>query len=121
MVECMQENSWIQNLKAGHIVAVATYRNGYTHMVTKTVKKVTPGGKVRLENDMLFDIEGREVNGDAWATHAYLKTIAEFEEWKEENAARHHKKDLISQIEKLSLKGMSVEQLENILKIAKEA
>ena len=111
------DNAWIQNLKTGDLVAVSRYQGSYTHMSTATVKKVTPGGKVRLDNDVLYDVEGREVNGDAWATHSFLRTIAQYEEWQEQKAAIAHKKELIKQVTG-ELENMTITQLENILKIA---
>lgn len=56
-------NEWITSLKPGDKVAVERNTiHGKSYSI-KDVKKITPGGKVRLENEKLCNSDGSVVGG----------------------------------------------------------
>ena len=70
----MEDKEWINELKAGDKVFVRRGSND-TDMSTYIVKKITPKGSVRLDNDVLFN-DG-VYNPGLWSPYHYLVKYSE--------------------------------------------
>lgn len=82
----------------------------------KTVKKVTPTGRIRIEGmDSQFDKYGREMGGDVWSGHAFLSIPTE-KDYKriEENAVISK---ALSLVKDLSRKTLSYDKAIKIVEI----
>lgn len=63
-------------LKPGDEVLV----RGRYHQSIKKVKRVTPMGNIRLEDDSYYDMYGNEKNSDAWYRTNIVKATSEVKE-----------------------------------------
>jgi len=78
------------------------------------VKKITPTGRVRLENGLYFDADGREITSDTRVRH--LLSFEEYEERKEE----HRRRDLVMKIQSTNFQNLTDDQLTRIAAIIGE-
>ena len=114
-----ERREWLSNLKAGDKVANKHYnpwRDGSYYEIY-TVKKITPTGKIRLDNGVLLYSNGRYYPRDAWHSNSYnIEPITD--EILEAIRIRKLKIKLNDKISKIfkdyNLMGMSVEDLETI-------
>lgn len=114
-----ERREWLSNLKAGDKVANKHYnpwRDGSYYEIY-TVKKITPTGKIRLDNGTLLDNDGYYSNLERWGNTTYnIEPVTD--EILEVIRIRKLKIKLNDKISKIfkdyNLMGMSVEDLETI-------
>ena len=110
----------ISNIKAGDKVANEHYNSwrGGSYYQIYTVKKITPTGKIRLDNGVLLNQNGKYYNRDVWGGGEDYDIEPVTEEILNSIKTRKIKKKLSSNIESIfkdyNLMGMSVEDLEAI-------
>jgi hypothetical protein len=113
----MAEN--ILNIKVGSVVAYSTPSSwGRSILNTSTVKKITPTGRVRLENGLYFDADGREITSDTRVRH--LLSFEEYEERKEQQEEEHRRRDLVMKIQSTNFQNLTDDQLTRIAAIIGE-
>ncbi len=107
---------WIKELKPGDKVALRELHNfgGLTVYKIGTVKRITAGGKVRLENGMLCDNIGY-VNHESFATPTY-SIVPLTDEIREVI----YRKRIVSKVKSIEFSVLKLGQLERILKIIEE-
>lgn len=115
----LERQEWLSNLKEGDKVTNEHYNTwrGGSYYEIYTVKKITPTGKIRLDNDVLLYQNGKYYNRDAWGGEDYnIEPITE--EILESIRIRKLKMALNDRISKIfkdyNLMGMSVDDLETI-------
>jgi hypothetical protein len=104
----------MKNLKIGDNVAIS----GYYSMALGKVKKITPTGRIELENGHKYDNTGRLMGN-----HFHRSTIVSMEEYNtymEKKEKENHKKDLIHKIVNRDFTYLSIDKLEKILKVIEE-
>lgn len=115
-----ERREWISNLKEGDKVANEHYdswRGGsYYHIYT--VKKITPTGKIRLDNGVLLNQNGKYYNHDVWGGGEDYNIEPVTEEILNSIKTRKIKNKLSSNIESIfkdyNLMGMNLEDLKTI-------
>lgn len=115
-----ERREWLSNLKEGNKVAnehYNTWRGGSYYQIY-TVKKITPTGKIRLDNGVLLNQNGKYYNRDVWGGGEDYNIEPVTDEILNSIKTRKIKKKLSSNIESIfkdyNLMGMSVEDLEAI-------
>ena len=115
----VERKEWISNLKEGNKVAnehYNTWRGSYYQIYT--VKKITPTGKIRLDNGVLLNSNGRYYNRDVWGSGEDYNIEPVTDEILNSIKTRKIKNKLRSNIESIfkdyNLMGMSVEDLKAI-------
>ena len=115
-----ERKEWISNLKEGDKVANEHYNSwrGGSYYQIYTVKKITPSGKIRLNNGILLNQNGKYYNRDVWGGGEDYNIEPVTDEILEAIRIRKLKIKLSSNIESIfkdyNLMGMSVEDLETI-------
>lgn len=114
-----ERREWLSNLKSGDQVANEHYNSwrGGSYYQIYTVKKIIPTGKIRLNNGVLLNSNGRYYPRDVWNSNSYdIEPVTE--EILNSIKTRKIKNKLSSNIESIfkdyNLMGMSVEDLETI-------
>ena len=114
-----ERREWLSNLKEGDKVANEYYNSwrGGSYYQIYTVKKITPTGKIRLDNGVLLNSNGRYYPRDVWGSNSYdIEPVTD--EILEAIRIRKLKIKLSSNIESIfkdyNLMGMSLEDLETI-------
>lgn len=114
-----ERREWLSNLKSGDQVANEHYNSwrGGSYYQIYTVKKITPTGKIRLDNGVLLNSNGRYYPRDVWNSNSYdIEPVTD--EILNSIKTRKIKNKLSSNIESIfkdyNLMGMSVEDLEAI-------
>jgi len=103
---------WIKNLKPGDRVAVEWSTIGGVSYKIKTVKKLTPGGKVRLESGELFDTRGSLVGEKfSWGR---TTSIVPYDQIVKDHLK---KRRALSTINETNFEKLELQKLENIIKI----
>ena len=115
----LERREWLSNLKEGDKVANEHYNSwrGGSYYKIYTVKKITPTGKIRLDDGILLNSNGRYYPRDVWNSNSYdIEPVTE--EILEVIRIRKLKIKLSSNIESIfkdyNLMGMSVDDLEAI-------
>ena len=69
----LERKEWLSNLKEGNKVANEHYNSwrGGSYYQIYTVKKITPTGKIRLDNGVLLNSNGRYYPRDVWNSNSY--------------------------------------------------
>ena len=114
-----ERKEWLSNLKEGDKVTnehYNTWRGGSYYQIY-TVKKITPTGKIRLDNGVLLNSNGRYYPRDVWNSNGYdIEPVTD--EILNSIKTRKIKNKLCSNIESIfkdyNLMGMSIEDLETI-------
>ena len=117
-----ERREWLSNLKEGNKVAnehYNTWRGGSYYQIY-TVKKITPTGKIRLDNGVLLNSNGRYYPRDVWGSNSYnIEPVTD--EILNSIKTRKIKNKLCSNIESIfkdyNLMGMNIEDLETISNI----
>ena len=115
----LERKEWLSNLKEDDKVAnehYNTWRGGSYYQIY-TVKKITPTGKIRLNNGILLNSNGRYYPRDVWNSNSYnIEPVTD--EILNSIKTRKIKNKLCSNIESIfkdyNLMGMSIEDLETI-------
>ena len=114
-----ERREWLSNLKEEDKVANEHYNTwrGGSYYEIYTVKKITPTGKIRLDNGVLLNSNGRYYPRDVWNSNSYdIEPVTE--EILNSIKTRKIKNKLSSNIESIfkdyNLMGMSIEDLEAI-------
>ena len=114
-----ERKEWISKLKEGDKVANEHYNSwrGGSYYKIYTVKKITPTGKIRLDDGILLNQNGKYYNRDAWGGEDYnIEPVTD--EILEAIRIRKLKIKLNDKISKIfndyNLMGMSVDDLETI-------
>ena len=114
-----ERREWLSNLKEEDKVANEHYNSwrGGSYYQIYTVKKIIPTGKIRLNNGVLLNSNGRYYPRDVWNSNSYdIEPVTE--EILNSIKTRKIKNKLSSNIESIfkdyNLMGMSVEDLETI-------
>ena len=114
-----ERREWLSNLKAEDKVANEHYNSwrGGSYYKIYTVKKITPTGKIRLDDGILLNQNGKYYNRDVWGGEDYnIEPVTD--EILEAIRIRKLKIKLSSNIESIfkdyNLMGMSVDDLEAI-------
>lgn len=116
----LERREWLSNLKSGDQVANEHYNSwrGGSYYQIYTVKKITPTGKIRLDNGVLLNQNGKYYNRDVWGGGEDYDIEPVTEEILNSIKTRKIKNKLSSNIESIfkdyNLMGMSVEDLEAI-------
>lgn len=116
----LERKEWISNLKEGDKVANEHYNSwrGGSYYQIYTVKKITATGKIRLNNGILLNQNGKYYNRDVWGGGEDYNIEPVTDEILEAIRIRKLKIKLSSNIESIfkdyNLMGMSVEDLETI-------
>ena len=113
----MENTEFMKNLKTGDKVGVSDYTWCNVVMALHTVKTVTPAGKIRLDNGVLYTPEGREIGASYHMS--YLVSISEYNEWLNAKNDKIKKENLIKEISE-KLAELTTEKLEEIAKNIKE-
>ena len=115
-----ERREWLSNLKEGDQVAnkhYNTWRDGSYYEIY-TVKKITPTGKIRLDNGVLLNQNGKYYNRDIWGSGEDYNIEPVTDEILEAIRIRKLKIKLNDKISKIfkdyNLMGMTVEDLEAI-------
>ena len=115
----LERKEWISNLKEGDKVANEHYNSwrGGSYYQIYTVKKITPTGKIRLDNGVLLNSNGRYYPRDVWNSNSYnIEPVTD--EILNSIKTRKIKNKLSSNIESIfkdyNLMGMSLEDLKAI-------
>ena len=115
-----ERKEWISDLKEGDKVANEHYNSwrGGSYYQIYTVKKITPSGKIRLNNGVLLNQNGKYYNRDVWGGGEDYNIEPVTEEILNSIKTRKIKNKLSSNIESIfkdyNLMGMSIEDLETI-------
>ena len=115
-----ERKEWLSNLKEGDKVANEHYDSwrGGSYYQIYIVKKITPTGKIRLDNGVLLDSNGRYYNRDVWGGGEDYDIEPVTEEILNSIKTREIKNKLSSNIESIfkdyNLMGMNLEDLETI-------
>lgn len=115
-----ERREWLSNLKEGNKVANEHYNSwrGGSYYQIYTVKKITPTGKIRLDNGVLLNQNGKYYNRDVWGGGEDYNIEPVTDEILEAIRIRKLKIKLSSNIESIfkdyNLMGMSIEDLEAI-------
>lgn len=115
-----EKREWLSNLKSGDQVANEHYNSwrGGSYYQIYTVKKITPTGKIRLDNGVLLNQNGKYYNRDVWGGGEDYDIEPVTEEILNSIKTRKIKNKLRSNIESIfkdyNLMGMSVEDLKAI-------
>ena len=115
-----ERREWLSNLKAEDKVANEHYNSwrGGSYYQIYTVKKITPTGKIRLNNGILLNQNGKYYNRDVWGGGEDYNIEPVTDEILEAIRIRKLKIKLSSNIESIfkdyNLMGMSVDDLETI-------
>lgn len=115
-----ERREWLSNLKSGDQVANEHYNSwrGGSYYQIYTVKKITPTGKIRLDNGVLLNQNGKYYNRDVWGGGEDYNIEPVTEEILNSIKTRKIKNKLRSNIESIfkdyNLMGMSVEDLKAI-------
>ena len=114
-----ERREWLSNLKEEDQVANEHYNSwrGGSYYQIYTVKKITATGKIRLDNGVLLNSNGRYYPRDVWDSNSYdIEPVTD--EILNSIKTRKIKNKLSSNIESIfkdyNLMGMSVEDLEAI-------
>ena len=114
-----ERREWLSNLKEEDKVANEHYNSwrGGSYYQIYTVKKIIPTGKIRLNNGVLLNSNGRYYPRDVWNSNSYdIEPVTD--EILEAIRIRKLKIKLNDKISKIfndyNLMGMSVEDLETI-------
>ena len=116
----LERREWLSNLKSGDQVANEHYNTwrGESYYQIYTVKKITPTGKIRLDNGVLLNSNGKYYNRDVWGGGEDYNVEPVTDEILNSIKTRKIKKKLSSNIESIfkdyNLMGMSVEDLKAI-------
>lgn len=116
----LERREWLSNLKSGDQVANEHYNSwrGGSYYQIYTVKKITPTGKIRLDNGVLLNQNGKYYNRDVWGGGEDYNIEPVTEEILNSIKTRKIKNKLRSNIESIfkdyNLMGMSVEDLKAI-------
>lgn len=102
----------IRNVHVGDQIAYTFPSSIRSHMTLGVVKKITPTGRIRLENGMIFGADGREITSDMRS--AYLVTMHEYTAWKSEVNRKNRINAVIAEIND-DMVHMELEELEHIL------
>ena len=115
----LERKEWLSNLKEGNKVANEHYNSwrGGSYYKIYTVKKITPTGKIRLDNGVLLNSNGRYYPRDVWNSNSYnIEPVTD--EILNSIKTRKIKNKLSSNIESIfknyNLMGMSLEDLKAI-------
>ncbi|MEK5060893.1 MULTISPECIES: hypothetical protein [unclassified Paenibacillus] len=117
MIRGEEHEKWLKGLKEGDEVAYNTVRYGgdKSYAIHK-VKRVTPTGKIRLDNDLLFDNRGDHRSGEGWfTTRYYLQPVTQ--EVKDANRRRN----LLYEISGTDFRKLPLDKLEIVMKAIKES
>lgn len=115
-----ERREWLSNLKEGNKVANEHYNSwrGGSYYQIYTVKKITPTGKIRLDNGVLLNQNGKYYNRDVWGGGEDYNIEPVTDEILNSIKTRKIKNKLSSNIESIfkdyNLMGMSVDDLETI-------
>ena len=115
-----ERREWLSNLKSGDQVANEHYNSwrGGSYYQIYTVKKITPTGKIRLDNGVLLNQNGKYYNRDVWGGGEDYNIEPVTDEILNSIKTRKIKNKLSSNIESIfkdyNLMGMSVEDLKAI-------
>ena len=115
-----ERREWLSNLKEEDKVANEHYNSwrGGSYYQIYTVKKITPTGKIRLNNGILLNQNGKYYNRDIWGSGEDYNIEPVTDEILNSIKTRKIKNKLSSNIESIfkdyNLMGMSVEDLEAI-------
>ena len=115
-----ERKEWVSNLKEGDKVANEHYNSwrGGSYYQIYTVKKITPTGKIRLDNGVLLNQNGKYYNRDVWGGGEDYNIEPVTDEILNSIKTRKIKNKLRSNIESIfkdyNLMGMSVEDLKAI-------
>lgn len=115
-----ERKEWISNLKEGDKVANEHYNSwrGGSYYKIYTVKKITPTGKIRLDNGVLLNQNGKYYNRDVWGSGEDYNIEPVTDEILNSIKTRKIKNKLSSNIESIfkdyNLMGMSLEDLKAI-------
>ena len=115
-----ERREWLSNLKEEDQVANEHYNSwrGGSYYQIYTVKKITPTGKIRLDNGVLLNQNGKYYNRDVWGGGEDYNIEPVTDEILEAIRIRKLKIKLSSNIESIfkdyNLMGMTVEDLEAI-------
>lgn len=118
MNETTTREAWLASLKAGDQVAMQHYTAGY-HL--STVKRVTPAGRIVLENGDQFSPNGTEITSSKWGRwHLEEVTPEILASIKRERLVNevYHELDKISNIN--VVRKLSNERLEELLAVLRK-
>ena len=114
-----ERKEWLSNLKEEDKVANEHYNpcRGGSYYQIYTVKKITPTGKIRLDNGVLLNSDGSYSPRDVWNSNSYnIEPVTD--EILNSIKTRKIKNKLSSNIESIfkdyNLMGMNLEDLETI-------
>lgn len=106
-------NEWLKGLKEGDEVAYDTVRyGGERNYVIKTVKKITPTGKIRLDDGTLFDENGEHRSGSGWY-RTYYRLVPLDQDVKDSI----RRNQLLYELGNVDFKKFPLDKLEEIMKI----
>lgn len=103
---------WIKNLKPGDKVAIKQNYFGETLYHIETVRNITKAGKVRLEDNTLYDRAGRGHHelGQSWDIVQITDSVL----------LSRKKRGLVNRLRKTDFSKVGLSKLERILKIIEE-
>lgn len=115
----MDKQEWIKALKVGDKVAIRSYQRwGVSPYTVATINKITPTGRLKLDNGKEFNADGSLRGGGSWSITSNIEPITD----EVLSVIRKHK--LVSSVEKGldKFKWQAVEEddLETVLDVIKK-
>ena len=109
-----ERNNWINSLKEGDKVAVRINNYGQgEYYVIKTIKRITPTGKIRLDDNELYNSNGYK-SGDEYSNGTWIIPVTD-------KIMRNIKRRrLLYKVSNFDFKMLTLEKLENIIEIITE-
>jgi len=91
----MDKQEWIKTLKVGDEVAIRSYQRwgGSPYSLTM-INKITPTGRLKLDNGLEFNADGSMRGGDTWTISSDIEPVTD------DVLSVIHKYKLVSSVEK---------------------
>lgn len=109
------DNEWLKSLKEGDKVFIENINSMGSRLILDTVKKITPTGKIRTSNDMLF--KNGDYHAGAWTFYNLVQWTQTLED--ELNALKELK-SMIYKIREFDFRKLSFDQVSRMYGIINE-
>ena len=104
-------DNWIKSLKEGDKVAVRVNNYGQGgYYIIKTIKRITPTRKIRLDNNELYDSNGYK-SGSEYSIGTWIRPVTD----KVMRNIKH--RELLYKVSNFDFKMLTLEKLEKIIEI----
>lgn len=103
-----ERREWVKTLKAGDNVY---YKNSYNTVIITKIVKITPTGKVRLDNDDLLDSIGHRRSTGLWGSSYYIFPITP------EIIEHVEKASMLKHIKEFDFSKLSLDKMKEIMRI----